>query len=119
MKLLKNYILSISVFELLFVLLLLIVSAIFAYTNINDNYLNVFSYVIIIITSVVSSFVISNRVKSKGLILGIINNIIGISLLLIVYCILNKNIEITNTFYIYLCISVLCGIIGGVSGVNV
>lgn len=119
MKLLKSYLLSISIFEVIFIVLLLIVSAIFAYTSISDNYINAFSYAIIIIPSVVSSFILSKFIKSKGLILGVINNIICMIFLLILYCFLNKSVSITNTYYIYLAVSVFCGILGGVAGVNV
>ena len=119
MKLLKSYLLSFSIFTVLFILLLLIVSAVFAYTNISDNYINIFSYVIIIIPSIISSFVLSNKIKNKGLILGIGNNFICMSIILMLYCFLNDSFSITNTYFIYLAVSFICGILGGVAGVNV
>ena len=119
MKLLKSYLLSIGLYGLLFVILLLIVSLVFAYTNISDNYLNLFSYIIIIIPSIVSSFVLSKKIKNKGLLLGIGNNVICMIILLFIYCMLNNSFALTNTFYIYLAISLFCGVLGGVAGVNV
>ena len=123
MKLLKSYLLSIGLYGLLFVILLLIVSLVFAYTNISDNYLNLFSYIIIIIPSIVSSFVLSKKIKNKGLLLGIGNNVICMIILLFMYlslyCMLNNSFALTNTFYIYLAISLFCGVLGGVAGVNV
>ena len=56
--------------------------------------------------------------KNRGMIHGIILNIICMNLLFIIFSLLNKNIEFTNSYYIYLGISALCGILGGVLGVN-
>ena len=65
-----------------------------------------------------SIFVLAKLTKNKGMIHGIILNIICMNLLFIIFSLLNKNIEFTNSYYIYLGVSVLCGILGGVLGVN-
>ena len=114
----KKYLISFLVFIGCFFLSLVIASSIFAYTNLNDRFLNIATYIIVIIPSFVSSFLLAKLTKNKGMIHGIILNIICMNLLFIIFSLLNKNIEFTNSYYIYLGISVLCGILGGVLGVN-
>lgn len=114
----KKYLISFLVFIGCFFLSLVIASSIFAYTNLNDRFLNIATYIIVIIPSFVSSFLLAKLTKNKGMIHGIILNIICMNLLFIIFSLLNKNIEFTNSYYIYLGVSVLCGILGGVLGVN-
>ncbi len=118
MAIIKKYLISFLVFIGCFFLSLVIASSIFAYTNLNDRFLNIATYIIVIIPSFVSSFLLAKLTKNKGMIHGIILNIICMNLLFIIFSLLNKNIEFTNSYYIYLGISVLCGILGGVLGVN-
>lgn len=119
MKLVKNYLIALAIFMLSFFVLLFIVSCIFANTKIEDRYLDAFSYGIVVIPSFISSFVLSKIIKNKGFIHGIVINAICMCILMLLYCILNRNIGITNSYVIFLGTSVLCGIIGGVCGVNV
>lgn len=118
MAIIKKYLISFLVFIGCFFLSLVIASSIFAYTNLNDRFLNIATYIIVIIPSFVSSFLLAKLTKNKGMIHGIILNIICMNLLFIIFSLLNKNIEFTNSYYIYLGVSVLCGILGGVLGVN-
>jgi len=58
-------------------------------------------------------------VKKKGLIHGVVINMICVLILFIISSILNGGVSITNTLGIYLAICSLSGIIGGILGVNV
>lgn len=118
MAIIKKYLISFLVFVVCFFLSLVIASSIFAYTNLDDRFLNIATYIIVIIPSLISSFLLAKLVKNRGMIHGIILNIICMNLLFIIFSLLNKNIEFTNSYYIYLGISALCGILGGVLGVN-
>lgn len=118
MAIIKKYLISFLVFIGCFFLSLVIASSIFAYTNLDDRFLNIATYIIVIIPSLISSFLLAKLVKNRGMIHGIILNIICMNLLFIIFSLLNKNIEFTNSYYIYLGISALCGILGGVFGVN-
>lgn len=118
MAIIKKYLISFLVFIGCFFLSLVIASSIFAYTNLDDRFLNIATYIIVIIPSLISSFLLAKLVKNRGMIHGIILNIICMNLLFIIFSLLNKNIEFTNSYYIYLGISALCGILGGVLGVN-
>ena len=102
MAIIKKYLISFLVFIGCFFLSLVIASSIFAYTNLNDRFLNIATYIIVIIPSFVSSFLLAKLTKNKGMIHGIILNIICMNLLFIIFSLLNKNIEFTNSYYIYL-----------------
>lgn len=119
MKYIKNYLFSIFIFYFVLFLLLLISSLIFAYTNIDDRYITTFNYVCIILSSFLSSFFLCKKIKKKGILHGILINILCIFILFGISCYLNKSFNITNTLGFYILISAICGSFGGILGVNV
>lgn len=119
MKFVKNYIFSVVIFYIILFSLLLISSAIFAYTNINDRYITTFNYMCIIISSFISSFYLCKKIKKKGIFHGICINILCVVILFVISCVLNGKLNITNTLGIYIAICAICGSVGGILGVNV
>lgn len=119
MKLVKSYFIGIFSFVLSVMLLLFIVSLIFAYTKIEDRFIDSCIFLCMAISAFVSSFILCKQIKKKGLVHGIIVNVISILIIFGISCILNNGIKITNTLGIYLAICCLSGIVGGILGVNV
>lgn len=115
----KNYAFSLMIAFLISTLLLSLSAAIFAYTNINDRYLQTFVFGSVMLSVIVASTILAKRIKEKGLLLGAI---FGIIYVLIIFCITSiayTGFVFTNTLLIYLGISVLSGVIGGIIGVNI
>ncbi len=63
----KKYIFSLMISFLITALLLCLSATIFAYTNINDNYLQTFVFGVIMISVLVSSTVLAKKIKEKGI----------------------------------------------------
>lgn len=119
MKLIKNYLIGILSFIISVMLFLFIVSIVFAYTKIDDRFIDSGIFLSIAISAFISSFVLCRRTKKKGLVHGVVINIISILIIFVISCILNNSFVLTNTLGIYIAICVLSGIIGGILGVNV
>ena len=119
LKKIKEYLISIGIFYLVLVILLLIASLVFAYTNIQANYIDSVLYFSIGTSSFISSFILSKGLKQNGIINGIILNIIAVLVLFIISSILNGKIMFSNKLFIYLVETCVTGILGGILGVNV
>ena len=119
MKKIKYYLLSIFLFYILLTVMLLIASAIFAYTNVKDNYIEPVIYFSIAISSFISSFVLCRNIRKNGIANGIITNVISLFILFIISSICNNNLVISNTFGIYILVVCTTGALGGILGVNV
>lgn len=119
MKIIKNYLIGISSFIIATMLLLFIVSIVFAYTKIDDRFIDSGIYLSLAISAFISSFILCKMIKKKGLFHGVIINVISILIIFIASCILNNNVVFTNTLGIYMAICGLSGIVGGILGVNV
>ena len=119
MKLVKSYLIGIATFVVTIMLFLFIVSLVFTYTKIEDRFIDSGIFLSMAISAFISSFVLCKMIKKKGLVHGVIVNIISVLIIFIISCILNNNISITNTLGIYISICCLSGIVGGILGVNV
>lgn len=119
MKLVKSYLIEIATFVVTIMLFLFIVSLVFTYTKIEDRFIDSGIFLSMAISAFISSFVLCKMIKKKGLVHGVIVNIISVLIIFIISCILNNNISITNTLGIYISICCLSGIVGGILGVNV
>lgn len=118
MEKIKNYMIALVISFIVTLLGIVLVSAIFTYTNINDRHLQTFVFGIILLSTLIGSTIFSRRLKQKGLIFG---GIYGISYCLIIYiisAIAYTGFFFSNTLLIYLVICLLSGVIGGIIGVN-
>lgn len=119
MEKIKNYLLCLLITFFVSAILLGVTSLIFAYTNINDKYLQMFVFGIVAISILIGSTILSKKIKEKGLILG---GIFGFTFLLIIFLISGiaySSFALTNTLFVYVGISMLSGIVGGIIGVNI
>lgn len=118
MEKIKNYAFSLLVTFLIAIVLLCLSSAIFAYTNISDRYLQTFIFGIVMISVLIGSATLAKKVKEKGLLLG---GIFGLVFVLIIFLITSiaYGFTFSNTLLIYLAVSILSGVIGGIIGVNI
>lgn len=117
MNKLKYFGINFGICYVMILLLLLVTSAIFAYTNINDRYLDIFVYSLIGISIFLNSIFLNRKIKSKGVIYG---SIFGLSVILSIYLIgaIFFSFSISYVAGIYIAIGVISGLIGGVIGVN-
>lgn len=119
MEKIKRYVISLVISFVMAAVFLTISACIFAYTNINDRYLDSFVFGTVMLSVLVGSIILSRKIKEKGIIYG---GLYGILFCIIVYsitCIEYTGFFISNTLFIYLGISFLSGVVGGIIGVNV
>ena len=119
MEKLKNYMISFGICIISNIILLSLGAAIFAYTNISDRYLQMYVFGTIVISVLISTIMLTKKTKEKGLLYGGIFGIAFVLLLFLVTSIAYSTFNINNTLLLYLGISFLSGIVGGIIGVNV
>ncbi|MBO5476580.1 MAG: TIGR04086 family membrane protein [Clostridia bacterium] len=119
MKYLKNYLIALLSFAVSITLFLIIISLVFAYTNINDTFIDSAIFLAMSLSAFISSFFLCKKIKKQGLIHGICVNAISVLIIFVISCILNGSFSITNTLGIYIAICSLTGVVGGILGVNV
>ena len=114
-KILKGSIISIVIT----IVLLLIFSALLAYTNLNEN---VSTYVIIAIMGIsiiIGSLISTRKVKKNGMING---GLVGLIYIIFIYILSSIFITTFGSINIYtiimIIIAIITGIIGGIIGVN-
>lgn len=119
MEKIKNYLLCLLITFFVAAILLGVTSLIFAYTSINDRYLQMFVFGIVTISVLLGATILSKKTKEKGWLFG---GIFGITFLLIIFLISGiayGSFALTNTFFVYVGISILSGLVGGIIGVNI
>lgn len=119
MEKLKRYSISIIISFVVAIVFLLISSAIFAYTNINDRHLDSFVLGSVMVSVLIGSMILLRKLKEKGLLYGAI---FGITYFLIIYLVnilAFSGFFVSNTLGIYFGICILSGIVGGIIGVNI
>lgn len=99
-------------------ILLCLTGVLFAYTKINDNLINIFVFVIVVISILIGSTLLTHKIKRRGLLLGVIFGLIYFSILYFLSVILYTGFFINKEVGIYFIISVLSGAFGGIIGVN-
>lgn len=101
------------------ILMLLIFSALLTYTSISES---IIPQTIIIITGIsilLGSSIGTMKMKTKGLLSGAVVALIYILAIYILSSVVNGNFAF-NVYSIIMCItSVICGMIGGIIGVNI
>ena len=115
----KNYMFSLLITFSISIVLLGLSAVIFAYTNINDNYLQTFVFGIVMISVLVGSTILAKKIKEKGLLIGGIFGFVYVLLIFFITSIAYTGFALTNTLFLYLAISIIAGVIGGIIGVNI
>ncbi|MEG0872807.1 MAG: TIGR04086 family membrane protein [Clostridia bacterium] len=119
MKKIKQYSISMIVSFAIAIILLCVTGAIFAYTNIADRHLSSFIFGIVMLCVLIGSTILSRKIKEKGLLHGAIFGFLFCILVYFFTVIAYTGFFISNTLGLYLAISVLSGVIGGIIGVNI
>jgi len=118
MEKIKSYLINILLTIFISFVLICVSALIFAYTNINDRYLQSFVTGSITISSLIGSILFTKKMKKNGIVTG---GIFGFSYLVILYFInvfMYSGFFVSNTLLVYLGVCILSGIVGGIIGVN-
>lgn len=119
MENIKQYTKFLILSYIIAIVLLSLSSVLFAYTNINDSLMNIFVFVIIIITNLIGSTLTSRKLKRRGLLVGLVFGVIYFLIIYLLTSILYTGFFVNKAVGIYLLITSVSGIVGGVIGVNI
>ena len=107
------------VFALLFSLVcFLILSIILSFTNISENIIKPASYIVMIISIVLASGYVAQRVNKKGWIYGGITGLLYILVLTIIGAFTGGGFILDQLFVSRILIGIVAGSIGGILGIN-
>lgn len=103
----------------LFSVFLLIISAIiFTYTKLPESLIKVSVSSITLFGALSSGFLISKKAGSKGILTGAFSGIIYLFILFLIRSFSTNSFAINLNFMLTLILSIICGSIGGIIGVN-
>ena len=119
MENIKQYTKFLILSYIIAIVLLGLSSVIFAYTNINDSLINIFVFVIIVITNLIGSTLTSRKLKRRGLLVGLIYGMIYFLIIYLLTAILYTGFFVNKAVGLYLLMTSVSGIVGGVIGVNI
>ncbi len=117
MEKVKNYTFSILLGYILLFFMFLITSCIFAYTNIQDKFLNFGIYISLFLACFISSLILGKKMKKKAMVNGSIFGILIYALIFVCGGILS-GFTFNITTLIYFAISIISSIIGCIIGVS-
>lgn len=112
------YMKGISIFFIISLLLILILSMILSFTNIKESIINPGIIFISMISILISAFFISKTRKKKGIVNGAIFGSICMLLLYILSSFINMDFKLTLNSILMIMLGILGGVIGGIFGVN-
>ena len=118
MEYLKKCGLSLLIGYIILFILFMITSIIFAYTNIQDKYLDIAIYICLGIAAFASSMILGIKIKKRGAVLGLILGILFYGLIFLISIILG-GFNFSTYILIYFAISIFCSLIGSIIGVNI
>lgn len=119
MEKIKRYSISLIISFVVACIFLLISSAIFTYTNINDRHLDSFVLGSVMISVLIGSMLLVKKLKRKGLLYGAVFGIIYFLIVYITNMLAFSGFFVSSTLGIYFAICLLSGIVGGIIGVNI
>lgn len=119
LELLKKYTINLLISFFVSFALMCVTALIFTYTNINDIHLQSFVLGIIVFSVLVGSTLLTRKIKQKGLVHGALFGFIFCLIVYIITAIFYTGLCLTNTLLLYLAISIVSGVVGGIIGVNI
>ncbi len=99
-------------------ILLFIFSILLTYTNISEKLINPFIIVITAISILIGSSIGNTKMKKNGLLNGAIIGGIYLTLIYIISSIINHNFILTVQSVIIIISGIICGMLGGIIGIN-
>lgn len=119
MKNLSYIIKGVAMSFMILILLIVVFAAILSLTNISDNYIKPVLIGITFFSIMISSFLTLRKIKSKGVITGLILAGSFLLVLLIISFIMNGKLTFDMYSYMTILFGILSGMIGGILGVNI
>ena len=103
---------------LLTIILLMILSIILSSTSISENIINPSIIFISAFSILIGSFFTGKKIGNKGILIGILQGFIYMFILYLFSSILSNNFLLETSSIIMILISIICGVLGGILGVN-
>lgn len=103
---------------ILTLILLMILSVLLSSTDLNENIINPSIIFISSFSILVGAFFSSKKIGKKGILIGALQGFIYIFILYLFSSISNGNFALSTSSLIMVLIGLICGIIGGILGVN-
>ena len=119
MEKIKKYVFCLIISFIVASVFLCVSAAIFAYTSINDSYLDSFVFGVMTLSVLIGSLILGKKLKEKGIVYGAVFGLIFCIIIYLFNVIALQGFFISNTLGLYLGICILSGIIGGIVGVNI
>ena len=119
MNIVKEYSKFLILSFVIALVLLCLTGVIFAYTNINDNLINTFVFVIVVITNLIGSTLLTHKIKRRGLLLGMIFGIIYFLIIYLISVIFYTGFFVNKEVGLYLLFASISATVGGIIGVNI
>lgn len=117
-KIINIYLKGIVIFFGISLFLIFILSIILSFTNVKESIINPGIIFISMISILIPSFLLSKKIKKRGIVNGSIFGIICMLLLYIISSFINMQFVLNLNSIVMIFIGVLGGIIGGIFGVN-
>jgi putative membrane protein (TIGR04086 family) len=114
LNILKGVVIAIS----LTLVFLLIFAIILTYTNVKEDTISPVIIVITALSIIIGSSVANMKISKNGIFNGAIIAIIYMLIIYLISSLVSNQFEITGASLIMILTSVICGILGGIIGVN-
>ena len=113
-NILKGVLISI----ILTMVLLLIFSIILTYTNVKETTISPVIIVITALSIIIGSSIANMKISKNGILNGAIIGLIYLAIIYLTSSIINNRFELTGASIIMIVVTIICGILGGIIGVN-
>ena len=118
-KIFNIYLKGIIIFFCISLFLIFVLSLILSFTNVKESIINPSIIFISMISILIPAFLLSKKMKKKGIVNGAIFGTICMLLLYIISSFINMKFGLNLNLIIMVFLGILGGIIGGIFGVNV
>ena len=115
----KIFIKNLVIEFLITLILLMVLSILLSSTNLNENIINPSIVFISAFSILIGAFFSSKKIGKKGILIGFLQGLIYMTILYLFSSISNGNFTLEISSLIMILISLICGIIGGILGVNI
>ncbi len=115
----KIFIKNLVIEFLLTLILLMILSILLSSTNLSENIINPSIVFISAFSILIGAFFSSRKIGKKGILVGLLQGLIYMIILYLFSSISNGNFKLGISSLVMILISLICGIIGGILGVNI
>lgn len=114
----KTFFKNLIIEFILTLILLMILSVLLSSTNLNENIINPSIIFISAFSILVGAFFSSKKIGKKGILIGALQGFIYIFILYLFSSISSGKFALSTSSLIMILIGLICGIIGGILGVN-